>query len=87
MEEREEREEREREREQKRVEARERKEGREKERYDINRDEREEKEKALRWELRFEMNDERLKNAVEIEFLMRSNMSKSSLLMRYINRD
>ena len=31
--------------------------------------------------------DERSKNAIEIKFLMRSNMSKSSLLVRLINRD
>ena len=34
-----------------------------------------------------EVDDERSKNAVEIEFLMRSNISKSSLLMRLLNRD
>ena len=36
---------------------------------------------------RLRVDDERSKNAVEIEFLMRSEMSKSSLLMRFINRD
>ena len=36
---------------------------------------------------RLRVDDESSKNAVEIEFLMRSDMSKSSLLMRYINRD
>ena len=34
---------------------------------------------------RLRVDDERSKNAVEIEFLMRSNMSKSSLLMRLVN--
>ena len=36
---------------------------------------------------RLRVDDERSKNAVEIEFLMRSNISKSSLLMRLLNRD
>ena len=32
------------------------------------------------------VDDERSKNTFEFEFLMRSDMSNSSLLMRYINR-
>ena len=35
------------------------------------------------WEL---VDDERSKKTFEFEFLMRSDMSNSSLLMRYINR-